>query len=465
MDADEALRFIEELIRSSGTRPLNDLQRSVFRGAWVGQDYKEIHRRCGQVGLDHIMRNVGPRLWRQLSVLASEQLGEVIEVRKESLQGPIQRLRDRLMAQNPSPEVDPFPPMPTATSSTFQSLDEVWQGRSVNRQQDWGQAPDASQFQGRGQELETLFQWVEEEGCRLIALVGTAGIGKTDLSVKVAERLRDRFERVIWRSIDPAITGMAPPHLPDLLTDLYQDWGEAIPSFDLTRLLNTLRQQRCLIVLDGFDAVLQSKVLSGDYHPGYDSYSDLLKRVGDTQHLSCLIVTSRELPREVEARSGEKAFVRAHRVPGLAPEDVQNLFLAKGTFAATESDWRSLTYQYDGNPRFLQQVASTITHAFGRDVSRFLAYQQDKAIFVGDIRRALDQQIGRLSYAEVTLLQELARHQEPATLEEIQQFVKSSMSSHHLLEVLLSLVRRSLLNSSAISYVLHPLIMQYIAAN
>ncbi|MDX2241348.1 MAG: NACHT domain-containing protein [Leptolyngbyaceae cyanobacterium bins.302] len=466
MNADEALRFIEELIHSSGEKPLSDLQRSIFRGAWTGKDYKEIHRDCGQVGLDHIMRNVGPRLWKRLSRLVSDRLGEPIEVRKEVLQGPIERLYNLLLPQNSvpfEPEVLPEPflePPPAADN-----FDDFWNSRSLNRKQDWGQAPDTSLFQGRLQELHTLYQWVEEDGCRLIALVGTAGSGKTDLSVKLTERLRDRFELVLWRSLDSALTGYAPPLLPTLLAELTQFLTDTATTPDLAGFIDCIRRQRCLIVLDGFEAVLQSKVLSGEYQPGYENYSDLLKRVSDTSHLSCVLLTSREKPREIEARDGEKAPVRSHQVPGLEPDDVQNLFFAKGTFLSTEQDWRSLTHQYEGNPRFLQQVATTISSAFGRDVSRFLTYQQDKAIFVGDIRRSLDQQLGRLSYAEVTLIRELARHREPATLEEIQQLVKASMSSDHLLEVLLSLVRRSLLKSSSISYALAPLITEFMAEN
>jgi hypothetical protein len=478
MNADEALRLIDDLIRTAGEKPLNDLQRSIFRGAWLGKNYKEIWQECSQVSLDHIMRNVGPNLWQLLSRVASEQVGEPIKVRKESLQGPIERVRDRLPAPQiiapatpasdelvglPDPSPNVFLPEPPDFAATFHGSPFDWQTQSINRAQNWGQAPAASQFQGRSQELSTLYQWIEEDACRLVTLTGSAGIGKTDLSVKLAERLRDRFEWVVWRSLDPAISGHEPPPLSDLLSDLLAFLTGTAPAASLTSFVDCLRNQRCLVVLDGFEAVLQSKVLSGDYLPGYENYSDLLKRVSDTQHLSCLIVTSREQPREIEAREGENVPVRGYPLLGLTPEEVQSMYFTKGSFIATEADWRSLTHQYDGNPRFLQQVATTITNAFGRDISRFLTYQQNKPIFVGEIRRSLDQQMARLSYPEVTLVQALAKHAEPASLEEIQGLMQTAMSSHHLLEVLLSLVRRSLLHSTAISYTLNPLLMDYLA--
>ena len=58
---------------------------------------------------------------------------------------------------------------------------------SPSPQQDWGEAPDVSEFYGRAEELEMLQQWITVDKCRLIALLGMGGIGKTALSVKLAK--------------------------------------------------------------------------------------------------------------------------------------------------------------------------------------------------------------------------------------------------------------------------------------
>ena len=58
---------------------------------------------------------------------------------------------------------------------------------SSSSQQDWGEAPDVLEFYGRAEELATLQQWITEDKCRLIALLGMGGIGKTALSVKLAK--------------------------------------------------------------------------------------------------------------------------------------------------------------------------------------------------------------------------------------------------------------------------------------
>jgi hypothetical protein len=57
---------------------------------------------------------------------------------------------------------------------------------SVERSQDWGEAPDAFGFVGRAEELATLREWVVDEHIRLAAVLGMGGIGKTALASRVA---------------------------------------------------------------------------------------------------------------------------------------------------------------------------------------------------------------------------------------------------------------------------------------
>jgi flagellar biosynthesis GTPase FlhF len=66
---------------------------------------------------------------------------------------------------------------------------------------DWGEAIDVSIFYGRTNELNQLQKWVIQDKCRLIALLGMGGIGKTALSVKLAQLAQDSFEFVIWHSL------------------------------------------------------------------------------------------------------------------------------------------------------------------------------------------------------------------------------------------------------------------------
>lgn len=67
--------------------------------------------------------------------------------------------------------------------------------------QDLSEAVDVSSFYGRTTELALLEQWILQDNCRLIALLGMGGIGKTALSVKLAHQIKDKFDYITWRSL------------------------------------------------------------------------------------------------------------------------------------------------------------------------------------------------------------------------------------------------------------------------
>ena len=50
----------------------------------------------------------------------------------------------------------------------------------------WGVAPDVVNFVGRASEREVLRQWAADERCRVVAVLGLGGIGKSLLATRVA---------------------------------------------------------------------------------------------------------------------------------------------------------------------------------------------------------------------------------------------------------------------------------------
>jgi WD40 repeat protein len=320
----------------------------------------------------------------------------------------------------------------------------------------WGEAIDVSLFYGRELELKTLAQWIVTDRCRLIALLGMGGIGKTALSVKLAETVLPHFEVVVWRSLRDA------PQLSDILADLMPILSQQgdLPigqSAQLAQLMTYLRQHRCLLVLDNAETILQSGDAVGHYLPGYEDYGELLLRVGEGVHQSCLILTSREKPGEIAALEGESLPVRSHALPGLKPGDSQALFQAKG-LTGSEAEHQRLIERYRGNPLALKIVATSIRDLFGGSIGEFL---QDNAIVFNGIRRLLQQQCDRLSTLEQQVMTWLAIHRDWVSLAQLQTDLGSAVPRRQLLEALESLSRRSLIERGEAGFTQQPVVMEY----
>ncbi len=342
---------------------------------------------------------------------------------------------------------------------------------SSNSRLDWGEAIFTSVFYGRTEELSTLEKWILDEDCQLVAVLGIGGIGKTALSVKFAQRIQENFEYVIWRSLREA-----PPvkivlsNLIQFLSDEQETEANLPENFSdrLSRLLDYLQNNRCLLILDNAESILRSGSRAGVYREGYEEYGELLRRIGEATHQSCLMLTSREKPKEVALLEGEALPVRSLPLNGLKVAEGQEILKLKGLCAA-EDQWKVMIERYAGNPLALKIVATTIQDIFDGDVSEFL--QQDTAVF-GDIRDVLEQQFERLSDLEKDIMYWLAINRESITFSELRDDIISPIPQAKLLEAIESLGRRSLIEKAtptaikktASLFTLQPVVMEYVTA-
>jgi WD40 repeat protein len=339
---------------------------------------------------------------------------------------------------------------------------------------DWGEAPEVSAFFGRTQELDLLTEWIIDDRCRLVSILGmggvgktrlsvrlgTGGIGKTDLSLMWARGIQDQFEFVIWRSLlnAPTLHGL----LENWIKILSQQQESQLPDDleeRLSRLMHYLRSHRCLLILDNVETILQPQGQAGVYRDGYEGYGQLFKTIGTVAHESCLLLTSREKPKEIAQAEGKARFVRSLQLAGLDLPEGKRIFTELGTFFGSEAEWQTLIELYDGNPLALELAAKHIDEVFLGDISEFL--KNDRPIFQ-DLRELLDWHFDRLSAQEQEIVYWFAINREPITLLELKDDILSPTIHENIATTLQLLQRRFPLERSETGFALQPVLIEYI---
>ncbi|GET39635.1 NB-ARC domain-containing protein [Microseira wollei] len=336
----------------------------------------------------------------------------------------------------------------------------------INATQDWGEAVDVSVFYGRELELESLSEWILEEDCRLVVLLGMGGIGKTALSVKLAEKVGDNFEFLIWRSLKnaPALEEL----LPDLIQFLSQQQETAVNlpktiGGKISRINHYLRSSRCLLVFDNIETLLKPGSPAGRYREGYEGYGELFRRVAETVHQSCLILTSREKPQCISSLEGESLPVRCWQLKGLPDVEGEKILSTKG-LRGSQANIKQLAQLYQGNPLALKIVATSIQELFAGNIAEFL--DEGVAVFNG-IRSLLEQQFDRLATLEKQILYWLAINREPVSLAQLREDIVPRVSSGRILESLEFIGWRSLIETQTTNagqlFTLQPVVMEYLS--
>lgn len=321
---------------------------------------------------------------------------------------------------------------------------------------DWGDAPDVQNFVGREDETATLVKWLQLDRCRLVAIIGLGGMGKTSLATRVAQQAQDDFKVIVWRSLQQG--QQANDFLLECLHRIMPSPNSAYPSqFEqrLSVLIDYLRTTRCLLILDNIEAILQPQYPAGRYREGYEQYAQLFQAISERSHESCLILTSREKPYEFNRLEG--VHTRSMVLTGLMRDDAQML-LDNQELYGTPQLWQELIKHYTGNPLALKLVAQVIKTMFFGQIAEFL--QHEELIF-GDVRTILAQQFERLSDQEQELLYWLAIERHTVKLAELKHDLVRSKYQHMLLETLESLLRRSLVERHQDGFMLHNVVLEY----
>jgi WD40 repeat protein len=413
------LKKIEKLLLSGNLAGPTDIQMLVIESTLAGASYSQIADQSTYT--IEYLREVGSKLWQTIS----ELLGETVS--KKNLRSVLERYQQ---------------------SAVLAELEH---------KHFWGEAIDVSIFYGRVQELKTLEKWIVQDRCRLIEILAIGGMGKTALAVKLAQQMPTEFDFVVWRSLRNA------PPLADFLVEVIalisnqQEIDLVVePNAHMSRLLHYLQERRCLLILDNVESIL----LSGSprqYLAGYEGYGELLRRVGESVHQSCMLLTSREQIAEVASFAGNNLPVRVLSLGGLSIEDGIAVLDDKGLLLEGQV-CRELVNLYDGNPLALKIVSTSILELFDGGVRQFLG--QGTAVFNG-IRLLLEQQFDRLSEIEQQIMFWLAINREWVSVADLAADLLPVLSGAQLLESLEYLQGRSLIERKAGRFTQQPVVMEY----
>ena len=326
---------------------------------------------------------------------------------------------------------------------------------------DWGDAPDGAGFYGRADERARLSQWIIEDHCRVVSVLGLGGTGKSSLVVTCMRHIAAHFDTVIWRSLRdaPACEALLNDCLQGFLPNIQRDMPTTLEEL-LSMLLQQMREQRVLLVLDNFEALLEEGTDAGRLPAGSEGYAQLLQLIGGTAHQSCLLLTSRERLTQLLPLEGNRSPVRSLRLVGLDAQAGMQL-LADKDVVGSQTERGSLVEAYQGNPLALKIVAQSIVELFGGEVALFLA--QGEVVF-GGVRQLLDEQFSRLSMLGQAVCYWLAILREPVRLEEVGVLLHTPVASAHLLDALESLNRRSLVERGQQrgSFTLQSVVLEYV---
>ncbi|MEL7331183.1 MAG: NB-ARC domain-containing protein [Cyanobacteria bacterium J06560_2] len=387
LDLNAALRWVNAAVSTHAGHALREPEIVILKGTWRGLTYEQMAN-DSEYSTNYLMRDVAPKLWKQLSGVFDRSVGKTnFRVALEAY-----------AAANVALEPDSLSATEGARPLPNQVLSDQGLGVAAKRQEAshgwisegalWGAvgasvlsaaAISPSAMYGYEGALTQLNDWLAEaagvEGqSHLIGVWGLRGVGKTLLVETAVAHSGDLFEGIIWRSLQDQ------PTLNELSVSILTSLGLVVPPVQATaQLLSIMANRSLLIVLEGVEALLEPDSLVGAYLPEQSSYNDFFQSVVSSR--SCVVLTGIEGPSALlrQGGFGSKDGVRSLVLNGLSAEAATELLQSERLLASEQ--WNELAARYQGHPLALKSAARVIREIFNGRVDTFLS--QSSTLFKG----------------------------------------------------------------------------------
>ncbi|HEY9849640.1 MAG TPA: tetratricopeptide repeat protein [Leptolyngbyaceae cyanobacterium] len=264
---------------------------------------------------------------------------------------------------------------------------------------------------GRKKEIEELQTWLADPNIKTIGIQGLGGIGKSSLAAYLYQK--SSFAAKYWADVSqkPDFAAFAEKTIAAL-------GGSVTQTGDTTQLINNLlkclRQQRCLLVIDNLETLLNEAREFPD-----SAYQQLFSRWLQQGDTSTLLLTTQEQPKLLQAK------MNCYLLAGMTPSDGAEL-LQKLEIQGTVEELVAFAASVDGHPLTLQLVAGFLRQYCDSQLSGVaelglqqfdLVYHQAEGVHRDKedarLEWILEQHLQRLSEEQQNFLVNLSVYRQP----------------------------------------------------